>query len=137
MKIKTFKMMSRLKTFQDRYQYLKLSGIVGESTFGYDRYLNQILYHSKRWKQTRDSIIIRDDGCDLSLEDYPIYDKIIIHHMNPISVEDVELERDVVFDPEGLICTTSRTHNAIHFGDESLLPKPLIERRKNDTIPWR
>lgn len=135
--IRNFKMLNRLKTFNERYEYLKLSGIVGESTFGYDRYLNQILYQSKRWKRTRDNIIIRDNGCDLGLEDFQIFDKILIHHMNPLTIQDIEQERDVVFDPEGLICTSDRTHKAIHFGNESLLPKPLIERKKYDTCPWR
>jgi hypothetical protein len=135
--IKTYKEISRLKTFDERYQYLKLSGVVGESTFGYDRYLNQILYQSRKWKTTRDEVIIRDNGCDLGIDGYKIYDRIIIHHMNPITIKDLELERDCVFDPELLICTSNRSHNAIHFSDESLLPKPLIERRKNDTCPWR
>jgi len=135
--IRTFSELRKFKTFDDRYKYLKLSGVVGESTFGYDRYLNQVLYHSRKWKQTRNSVIIRDEGCDLGVEDYDIYDKIIIHHMNPITMSDIEYERDILYDPEGLICTSSRTHNAIHFGDESLLVKPLIERTKNDTCPWR
>ena len=127
----------RLDTFEERYKYLKLSGIVGESTFGFDRYLNQILYTSKRWKKTRDDIIIRDKACDLGVEDYEIHSRIIIHHMNPITLEDVELERDVVFNPEFLISTSMNTHNAIHFGNESLLPKVPLERRRNDTCPWR
>jgi hypothetical protein len=134
---RTYRELRRLKTFEDRYQYLRLAGIVGESTFGYDRYLNQILYASKRWSNTRDIVIVRDDGNDLGVEGYEIRGRIIVHHMNPITIEDVELDRDFVYDPEYLICTTINTHNAIHYGDESLLPKLPIERRKNDTCPWR
>jgi hypothetical protein len=126
-----------LRSFEERYQYLKLNGVVGDSTFGYDRILNQLLYRSDRWKKTRDGIIIRDNGCDLGIEDYEIHDKIYVHHMNPITIEDVENDRDEIYDPEYLICTSFNTHNAIHYGDESLLPKPPIERRMNDTCPWR
>ena len=132
-----YRELKRLTTFDERYQYLKLAGIVGDTTFGYDRYLNQLLYRSKRWKRTRDDIIIRDNACDLGVEDYDIYDRIIVHHMNPITIEDVELERDFVYDPEFLICTTLKTHNAIHYGDESHLSKIIIERTKNDTCPWK
>jgi hypothetical protein len=134
--IKKFRELKKIKTFNDRYKYLKLNGVVGDSTFGYDRYLNQYLYSSKRWKQSRDEVIIRDNGCDLGIEDRSILGKIIIHHMNPLTLEDVELSRDVVFDPEYLICTTQNTHNAIHYGDESILQKLPVERKKNDTCPW-
>jgi hypothetical protein len=96
-----------------------------------------MLYSSKRWKQIRDKVIIRDEGCDLGVEGYEIYERILIHHINPITVEDIELERDIVFNPEFLICTTHETHNAIHYGNESILPKLPVERRKNDTCPWR
>jgi hypothetical protein len=132
-----YRELRRLKTFDDRYDYLKLSGVVGQVTFGFDRYLNQLLYSSKRWKKTRDNVIIRDNACDLGVEDYDIRDKIIIHHMNPITIEDVELERDIVYDPEFLITTTLNTHNAIHYGDKSLLPKILIDRKPHDTCPWK
>lgn len=135
--IRNYRELRRLKTFEERYFYLQLKGIVGESTFGFDRYLNQILYTSDRWLRTRDNIIIRDNGCDLGIEGYEIHGRILVHHMNPITIEDVELERDIVFDPEFLISTTLRTHNAIHFGDASLLPKLPIERRRNDTCPWK
>lgn len=135
--MRTFKELSRLNTFLDRYNYLRLNGVVGESTFGYDRYMNQILYTSKRWKKTRDDVIIRDDGCDLSLRGYEIHGRIIIHHMNPITIEDIELDRDCVFDPAFLICTTNDTHNAIHYGNENLLRKPLVQRKRNDTCPWK
>jgi hypothetical protein len=135
--IKTFSELSKLRTLYDRYQYLKLNGRVGDSTFGYDRYLNQRFYISKRWRQTRDKVIIRDNGCDLGIEDYRIYGKIYIHHMNPITIEDIELERENVYNPEFLICTSFDTHNAITYGNESLLPRLPIERTRNDTCPWR
>jgi len=135
--IRTFRELTRLKTFEERYKYLQLKSTVGKSTFGGDRYLNQLLYKSDRWKRTRDNIIIRDEGCDLGVDDYRIYGRIVIHHMNPISLEDVELDRDLIYDPEGLICTTHNTHNAIHYGDESLLPQLPNERRPNDTCPWK
>lgn len=135
--IRTYRELLKLKTFMERYEYLRLGSTIGESTFGFDRYLNQLLYNSKRWKKTRDDIIIRDNGCDLGLEDYEIHSRIIVHHMNPITIDDVEFDRDILYDPEGLICTSNNTHNAVHFGDESLLPKPLVERRPNDTCPWR
>lgn len=135
--IKTYSELKKLKTFKERYEYLKLNGRVGEVTFGFDRYLNQMLYKSAKWRKARDKVIIRDNGCDLGIEGYDIYDKIIVHHMNPITVEDIEEERDWIFDPEYLISTSDRTHNAIHFGDEKLLPQSLVERRPGDTCPWR
>lgn len=134
---RSFSELQRLKTFEERYFYLQLKGNVGESTFGFDRYLNQMLYKSGRWRKARTEVIIRDNGCDLGIDDREIQDKIIIHHMNPITIEDVEQGRDFVFDPEFLICTTDRTHNAIHYGDEKLLPRLPIERRAGDTCPWR
>jgi hypothetical protein len=138
MKIRCYRELQKLKTFNERFEYLKLYGVVGESTFGFDRYLNQLFYTSKRWRKTRDDIIIRDNACDLGIEGYEIHNGILIHHMNPITIEDVESDRDILYDPEFLICTSkSSTHNAIHFGDESLLPKPPIERRRNDTCPWK
>lgn len=135
--IRSYRELRRLKTFEERYFYLQLKGVVGETTFGFDRYLNQILYTSDRWQKTRDGVIIRDNGCDLGIDGYEIQGRILVHHMNPITIEDVEEERDIVFDPEFLICTTLRTHNAIHFGDASLLPRLPIERRRNDTCPWK
>ena len=134
--IKTYAELMIFKTFEDRYKYLRLVGKVGEETFGYDRYLNQMLYTSKRWRSVRDEVIIRDEGCDLGIEDREIYGKIIVHHINPITIEDIELERRKVFDPRFLICTSPGTHNAIHYGDESLLPRLPVVRRKNDTCPW-
>lgn len=137
MMIRTYRELKRLETFEERYNYLRLKGVVGDSTFGFDRYLNQMLYGSPRWKRTRDKIIIRDLGCDLGVKDYEIQGRIYVHHMNPITVEDVEFERDSMFDPEFLICSSFDTHLAIHYGDESRLPKMPIERRPNDTCPWR
>lgn len=134
--IRTFSELSRIEKFEDRYKYLRLKGVVGEITFGYDRYLNQVLYKSTRWLNSRDMVIIRDGGCDLGISGYEIHGKIIVHHMNPITIEDIELNRDCVFDPELLICTTIETHNAIHYSDELLLRKLPIERKKNDTCPW-
>lgn len=137
MRIRTFSELSRLKTFEERYEYLKLSGVVGKETFGYDRYLNQVLYTSRRWKKVRDIVIVRDNGCDLGVEGYDINDKIIIHHMNPITVEDIEEENDDIFNPEFLISTSDRTHKAIHYSDKGLLPQTPIERKPGDTCPWR
>lgn len=127
----------QLDSFIDRYHYLKLHGAVGESTFGYDRWINQELYKSGRWRRTRSRIIVRDEACDLGVDGYDLPDHIVIHHINPITLEDIEEERDVIFDPENLISCSSRTHKAIHFGDESLLPKQFVARRPNDTCLWR
>ena len=126
-----------LPTFEERYEYLKLDGTVGKETFGFDRYLNQALYQSADWKKIRRKIILRDDGCDLGLLGYPIGHKIYIHHMNPITQTDILDRTDILLNPEYLICVSHRTHNAIHYGDASLLPQPPIERHPNDQIPWR
>lgn len=136
-KIRTYTELCTFRTFKERYEYLKLDGIVGESTFGFDRYLNQVFYRSQKWRSIRDQVIIRDEGCDLGVEGYDIYNKIIIHHMNPISVDDIENESDYLLNPEFLICTTHNTHNAIHYGDERLLATGPIARTKNDTCPWK
>ena len=136
--IKTYSELITLPTFEERYRYLRLSGRVGEETFGYDRIMNQILYQrSQRWRRIRDKVIIRDNGCDLGVAGHEIGGKIIVHHMNPITLEDIERESDYIFDPEYLICVTHNTHNAIHYGDESLLITAPIERRKYDTCPWK
>lgn len=136
--IRTYSELIKLPTFEDRYEYLKLNGKIGEETFGFDRYINQQLYQrSQKWKSIRDKVIIRDNGCDLSMEGYEIWGKIIIHHMNPITIEDIERESDFVFNPEYLISASLNTHNAIHYGDENLLIKAPIERTKYDTCPWR
>lgn len=137
MKLRTYSELIRLPDYYERFEYLKLFGTVGEQTFGWHRYVNQMFYQSKRWRSTRDKVIIRDAGCDLAHPDYEIHDRIYIHHMNPVTLEDLEEERDCAFDPEFLICVTDRTHKAIHYGDQSLLPSSLIERRPGDTCPWR
>lgn len=137
MNIRTYSELSRLSTFEERYNYLRLNGLVGQETFGFDRYMNQVFYRSQKWKSIRDYVIIRDNGCDLGAEGYEIYGKIIIHHMNPITIRDIEKESEFLLDPEFLICTTHNTHNAIHYGDESLLITAPIARSKNDTCPWK
>ena len=135
--IRTYSDLSRLDTFEDRYQYLKLNGSIGEETFGFDRFINQNFYKSPEWKAVRDFVIVRDNGCDLGVEGYEIRGKIFIHHMNPILPKDIETRSEFLLDPEYLISTTHPTHNAIHYGDESLLIQAPIERSKNDTCPWR
>lgn len=137
MSIKTYSELITLQTFEERFNYLKLDGKVGIETFGYDRYLNQILYNSQEWKSCRRDIIIRDNGCDLACDGYEIHGRILIHHINPITLEDIVNRNPIIFDPENLITTTHNTHNAIHYGDESLLTTAPIERSKNDTCPWR
>lgn len=135
--LRCYRELIRLKTFDERFEYLKLKGIVGEATFGYDRYLNQLLYTSGEWRRIRRDIILRDNGCDLAVEGYDIQDIIIVHHMNPISVEDlIDFSEDVI-NPEYLICVSHDTHNAIHYGDKSLLTRELIERKPGDTCPWK
>lgn len=135
--IRTYSHLITLHTYEERYDYLRLSGQVGKETFGLDRYLNQVFYRSQRWKKVRDFVIFRDNGCDLGIEGREIFGKIIIHHMNPITIEDIENENEFLMDPEFLITTVHNTHNAIHFGDENLLIKDPIERKPNDTCPWK
>ena len=127
----------QLTNLKDRFEYLRIGGIVGDSTFGFNRYLNQTLYTTKRWRSVRDSVIIRDNGCDMGLEDYPIFGPVVIHHMNPMTIDDIVEGREWVFDPEYLICVSDRTHRAIHYGDENLLPKGLVQRSPDDTCPWK
>ena len=136
-RIRTYSELILLPTFEERFKYLKLDGTVGEDTFGFDRYLNQIFYRSPEWKRVRDEVIIRDNGCDLGVEGYEIRGRILIHHMNPISVEDIKLRTDLLLNPEYLISTVHRTHNAIHYGDQELLPKGPICRTPNDMCPWK
>lgn len=135
--IRTYSELIQIPTFLGRFRYLKLDGRVGEDTFGHDRYLNQILYRSSEWKRFRREIIIRDNGCDLACEGYEIFGKILIHHINPITVEDVLNRHPNIFDPENVISTVLNTHNAIHYGDETLLITEPIVRTKNDTCPWK
>ena len=135
--IRTYSELCQLSTFEERFDYLRLNGSVGKDTFGFDRYLNQQFYRSSEWKRIRDRVILRDDGCDLGVEGCEIRGRILIHHINPISVEDIHTMSDLLMNPEYLICTSHRTHNAIHYGDESLIITTPIERTQNDTCPWR
>lgn len=128
--------LKNLNTLEERYFYLKIGGTVGESTFGFDRYLNQRFYSSREWKSVRHHVIVRDDGCDLGIKGFEIHDKILIHHMNPISVEDFLKHSKDILDPEFLICVSHRTHQAIHYGDPSLLPELPIVRYPGDTKLW-
>lgn len=138
MMIRTYSELIRISDFKGRFQYLQLYGKVGLDTFGFDRVFNQKFYRSKEWRQIRDKIIVRDFGCDLGIEGYEIiHQPIVIHHMNPISLKDIEDSTDFLLNPEYLICTTDRTHKAIHYGDESLLMLPFTERSRNDTCPWK
>ena len=137
MSIRTYSELITLPTFKERYEYLKLNGRVGEETFGFDRYLNQAFYKSEEWRAVRDYVIVRDNGCDLGLEGHEIFGKILIHHMNPISKRDILDRSDLLLNPEYLICTIKNTHDAIHFGDANLLIVAPIERRRNDTCPWK
>lgn len=126
----------RIETFEERFRYLALRGEVGVSTFGYDRWLNQRFYTSREWKQLRDHVIVRDEGCDLGIPGYEIHDKILVHHMNPVIVDDIIAGEEDLLNPDFLITTTHRTHNAIHYGDEKLLPRPHVPRRVGDTQLW-
>lgn len=137
MSIKTYSELITIPTFEERFEYLQLKGSVGKDTFGYDRHLNQVLYRSPEWKRLRNQIIIRDCGRDLACEGYDIHSKVLIHHLNPITVEDVLARSRKVFDPDNLVCVSHNTHNAIHYGDVDLLITGPIIRTKNDTCPWR
>lgn len=136
--IKTYSELIALPTFEERYRYCRIGGAVGEETFGFDRLVNQFFYQrSREWEAVRRHVILRDNGCDLGVPGREIQGKILVHHMNPISLRDIERKSDILLDPEFLICTSLMTHNAIHYGDESLLILNPIERTKNDTCPWR
>ena len=135
--VKTYSELITLPTLEERYRYLRIGGRVGEETFGFDRYLNQIFYKSDEWLELRDYVIVRDNGCDLALPDRDIKGRIIVHHMNPITKEDILRKTRYLLDPEFLVCTIKSTHDAIHYGDESLLITGPIERFKYDTCPWR
>lgn len=138
MNFRTYSELIALPTFEERFEYLRLDGEIGKETFGFDRIFNQMFYNSREWKMTRDHVIVRDHGCDLAAPDHEIHgQKIIIHHLNPISLEDIERKSEILIDPEFLITTIHPTHNAIHYGDKSLLVTAPIERSKNDTCPWR
>jgi len=136
MKTRRYSELCRLDTFEDRFEYLRLNGEVGRSTFGFDRYINQQFYASYEWKQVRQNVILRDNGCDLGISGYEIHDNILIHHINPMNMDDIIHGEMWIFDPEYLITTTKNTHNAIHFGNDNLLPKVVISRNPNDTKLW-
>ena len=135
--IRSYSELRKLNTFKERYDYLRLYGRVGKETFGFDRYLNQIIYKLPEWKSVRDKVIVRDCGCDLGMEGYEIGEKILVHHMNPITMDDIINHSQDIFNPEYLICVSHQTHNAIHYGDESQLILDPIERSPNDTCPWK
>ena len=135
--VRRYRELRRIPDFVDRFRYLALHGAVGSSTFGFDRWINQQFYRSAQWKQIRHYVIARDLGCDLGVEGHEIYDRVIIHHMNPMLPDDIIHQHEDILDPEFLITVSHNTHNAIHYGDERLLPRQLVERRPGDTIPWR
>lgn len=135
--IRTYLECMQLPTFQERYRYLQIGGRVGKETFGFDRYLNQMLYRTPEWKRFRRDMIVRDNGCDLGCEGYEIYGNILVHHINPITVDDVVNRASCIFDPNNVICTSLNTHNAIHYGDETLLITEPVVRKPNDTCPWK
>lgn len=137
MKIKTYSEAMSIPTYLERFRYLQIGGKIGDETFGYDRYLNQTLYRTAEWKRFRREIIVRDNGCDLACEGYEIVGNVLVHHINPITVKDIVRRDPKIFDPDNVICVSLNTHNAIHYGDESLLMLGPIERTKNDTCPWK
>ena len=137
MNIRTYSELSKFTTFEERYRYLRLGGRVGEETFGFDRWINQMFYKDPEWLKIRDEVIIRDNGCDLGIEGREIYSRIIVHHMNPITKADILDRSEFLLNPEYLICTVKNTHDAIHYGDENLLITLPMERNVNDTCPWR
>lgn len=136
MNIKTYSELSRLETFDERFDYLKLGGNVGEATFGFDRWINQQFYQSREWKSVRDAVIVRDNGCDLGVRGYEINGALLVHHINPMAIEDVVHGEDWILDPEYLITTTKTTHNALHYGNRSLIPKTYKPRSPGDTKLW-
>lgn len=135
--IKCYSELVLLPTFEERFQYLRLDGVVGQETFGFDRYMNQYFYRSKEWRRVRDIVIARDAGCDLGIPGREIFGRVLIHHMNPIRPDDIRDRSDILLDPEYLITTVHETHQAIHYGDERLLITAPIERARNDTCPWK
>lgn len=135
--IKTYSELTQFKTLEERYRYLRIGGRVGEETFGFDRWMNQVFYKDPRWRDVRDEVITRDNGRDLGLEGYDIHGKIFVHHMNPVTKDDILYNFDSLLNPEFLISTSKRTHDAIHYGNEDLLPQSPIVRTRNDTCPWK
>lgn len=137
MALLTYRELIRIPTFMERYEYLKLAGSVGDQTFGFDRYLNQQFYASREWRLFRNKIIARDNGNDMAHADYPINGLVIVHHLNPLTIEDFEEHSQALFDPENVVAVSHMTHEAIHYGSYDLLPQDLIERKPYDTVPWR
>ena len=135
--MRTYSEMIKLPTLAERFEYLKLGSEIGAETFGFERYLNQKFYRSEIWKRIRNQVIVRDNGCDFGLTDYPIGGRIIVHHMNPVDSDDIIYQREVLLNPEFLVCVGERTHNALHYGAFDLLPQDPIERQPNDTCPWK
>lgn len=135
--IRTYSGAIRIKDYHERFEYLSLNGFVGETTFGHSRFMNQEFYKSREWKRVRRDVIVRDNGKDMAHPDYPITGKVIVHHICPVTEQDIVERNPRILDPDNLICVSLDTHNAIHFGDVSLLPSPFVERKPNDTIPWR
>lgn len=136
MTTKRYAELRRFETFEERFEYLRLHGDVGRSTFGFDRWINQQFYRSREWKQARDFVIVRDNGCDLGVPDYEIHGELLIHHINPIVADDILHGEEWIFNPEYLITTTHNTHNAIHYSDASLLPRIVVARQPGDTKLW-
>lgn len=136
MRSRRYSELRRLETFEERFEYLSLVGQVGEPTFGYARWVNQRFYTSPQWRQVRDYVIVRDNGCDLGVPGHELHSGLLVHHLNPMTVRDIEEGRDWILDPEYLITTSKRTHNAIHYGDASLLPQPVAARQPGDTKLW-
>lgn len=134
--MKTYSEMIKFKTFEERFEYLKFNSVIGEMTFGYERYLNQMFYNSREWKYIRNQVILRDNGCDLAIEDREIANRIVIHHIEAVSMEDIEKSEDCIFDLENLVTTCLMTHNAIHYATYELIPRLPEERKLNDTCPW-
>lgn len=135
--MRTYSELSKINSYEERFEYLKLNGFVGVETFGFDRYINQRFYKSLEWKRIRDKVIIRDNGCDLGIEGYEIHGRILIHHMNPVTLDELRSNLDLLLNPEYLICVAHNTHNAIHYGDSDLLITAPVERTAFDTCPWR
>jgi hypothetical protein len=135
-RVRRYSELSQLETFEERYEYLKLDSVVGTSTFGFDRWINQQFYRSWEWKRVRNEVIVRDNGCDLGVEGYELHSNLLIHHMNPVTVDDIQHGVKWILDPNFLITTSKRTHNAIHYGDASLLPRGPVTRRSGDTTLW-
>lgn len=136
MRIRRYSELRRIDSYEERFEYLSLKGSVGEKTFGFERYVNQNFYRSTQWRQVRHEVIARDLGCDMGVADHEIFDRVIIHHMNPMTVDEIVHGEDQILNPEFLITVSHGTHNAIHYGDSNLLPKPLVERRPGDTRLW-